>query len=382
MSQQDPTYLVVACEASADLHGAAVVRALRAREPGARFVGVGGAACAAAGVEIVGHARELGLLGLGDVLLALPRVWRIFRRTLQASRRPGIRAALLIDGPEFNLRLAPRLSHAGVPVVYFISPKLWASRPQRIEQIRRFVRRMLVIFPFEVGYYQQRGIAVEYVGNPVVQQLPSGLTRAAARAALGVGPEERMVAMLPGSRLGEITRIAPELGLAARLLQRDGPARVLVPCAPTVERARLIAALGADAPVQVLDGRSQEVLVAADAAVVAAGTATLEAALLDVPATIVYRVSWLSRWFYRMVLRTPFISLINILCEREVVREMWREPWSAQDVVREVHRLLAGSTRDEIRQGYAHIRRLLGQHDTAARVADALLQESRPPAPR
>ncbi|MBW2257794.1 MAG: lipid-A-disaccharide synthase, partial [Deltaproteobacteria bacterium] len=280
MTDSAPTFLLTACEASADQHGARVIEAVRARLPRARFVGVGGDACAAAGAELIAHARELGLMGFSDVLFALHRVLRIMRRVVRTAREQSVQAALLIDAPDFNLRVARRLQPSGVPVVYFISPKLWATRPGRAALVRRFVKRMLVIFPFEVDFYRARGVEAEYVGNPVVEQMADRYDRAVARSQLGLDAETRVVAMLPGSRRGEIARIGPDLGAAARQLRGEDGVRILVPRAPTVERSLLEASLDADA-VEIVEGQAREVLAAADAAVIAAGTATLEAVLVD-----------------------------------------------------------------------------------------------------
>jgi len=375
-----PVFLVVACEASADQHGSRVVEAVRARMPQARFVGIGGDHCQAAGVELVGHARDLGLMGFSDVLLALPRVLRIMAAARTAAQQHQVKAALLIDSPDFNLRLARRLRAADVPVIYFISPKLWATRPGRVKQVRRFVKRMLVIFPFEVEYYRQRGVNAEYVGNPTVEQMTDRYDRESARALLGLRPDEKVVALLPGSRRGEIQRIAHDLGAAAKLLGKDLPLRFLAPRAPTIDRELLVAAFGADAPIEIIDGKAREVLAAADAAVVAAGTATLEAALVHVPTVMVYRVSALSWLIYRLILRIPSISLINIIAERPVITELWQQRLTPAAVATEVKRLLAGADRAAMLQAYTDIRGELGRHETAARVASVLIEEALAPA--
>lgn len=370
------TFLVVACEASADQHGARVIEAVRARHPDARFVGIGGDQCGKAGVSLVAHARDLGFMGFTDVLFALPRVLGIMRRVFKAARDHHAQAALLIDAPDFNLRLAAKLHRAGIPVVYFISPKLWATRPKRAEIVRRFVKRMLVIFPFEVALYQARGVTAEYVGNPTVEQMAMRLTREEARCVLHIDPAERVVAMLPGSRRGEIARIAPNMAHAARLLSASCKVRILVPCAPTINREQLAGIFG-DAPVEIVDGRACEVLSAADVAVVAAGTATLEASLCGVSVVTVYRVSWLSWWIYRFLLRISSISLINIIVGREVVTEFLQDAFTGPAVAMELQRLLHGAGRDAMLAAYEEIRTTLGHHNTAANVATILMQEAK-----
>ncbi len=370
------TFLVVACEASADQHGARVIEAVRALHPDARFVGIGGDQCGKAGVSLVAHARDLGFMGFTDVLFALPRVLGIMRRVFKVAREQHAQAALLIDAPDFNLRLAAKLHGAGIPVVYFISPKLWATRPRRSEIVRRFVKRMLVIFPFEVAHYRSLGVDAEYVGNPTVEQMAVRTTREQARQVLHIGPDERVVAMLPGSRHGEVTRIAPNMAHAARLLAARTKVRILVPCAPTIDREHLARIFG-DAPVEIVDGRACEVLSAADVAVVAAGTATLEASLCNVSVVMVYRVSLLSWWIYRLLLRIRSISLINIIAGREVVTEFLQDAFTGPALASELQRLLQGAGRDEMLAAYEEIRATLGRHDTATRVATVLMQEAK-----
>ena len=375
-STKAPTFLLVATEASADLHGARVMKALRARMPAARFVGIGGEACAAEGAELIAAARELSVMGFSDVLFALPRILGIMRRLYRLAQSENISSALLIDAPDFNLRVARKLSAFSIPVVYFISPKLWATRAGRIEQIRRYVQRMLVIFPFEVAYYAERGIHVEYVGNPLVEQMADRYDRASSRSLLGLDSKTRVVAMLPGSRGGEIDRLGPALGQAARRLAKQDKVKVMIPRATTISRERLVAALGGEEDLHIVDGQAREVMAAADAAVVAAGTATLEAAMVDVPTLMVYKVSWFSAIIYRLILKIKHISLINIIAQRGVISERWQEAVVPDNIVTATRNLLRGEGRDAMLKAYQEIRKQLGRSDTAARVASVLIESA------
>lgn len=371
-----PTFLLVAAEASADLHAARVIKALRARIPKARFVGIGGEACAAEGAELIAEAKELSVMGFSDVLFALPRILGIMRRLYRLAQEEDISAALLIDAPDFNLRVARKLNTFSIPVVYFISPKLWATRAGRIELVRRHVQHMLVIFPFEVAYYAEKGIHVEYVGNPLVEQMADRYDRASSRSLLGLDPDTRVVAMLPGSRGGEIDRLGPALGQAARELAQQDKVRVMIPRAPTISRERLVNALGGEEHLQIVDGQAREIMAAADAAVVAAGTATLEAALVNVPTLMVYKVSWFSALIYRMILKIKHISLINIIAQRGVVKELWQEAVTRDNIIQATRSLLQGEGRETMLKAYQEIRDQLGRVDTAASVASVLIESS------
>ena len=289
--------LIVAGEASADLHGARVMSALAARRSDVHVFGVGGAAMRAAGLDAVVRAEELSVAGLTEVLLALPRILGILRMLarLAAERRPAV--AILIDMPDFNLRLAKRLKALGIPVVYYISPQLWAWRPKRVAQIRAHVDRMLVILPFEEEFYRRHEVPAEFVGHPLVEELPPPRERQAARTDLGfVGTRGPVIALLPGSRKQEIARHLPLMLAALQLLRQTIPtAQALIPIASTIPRA-LVEAMVARSGVEVtlLDGHATEVLSAADVAVVCSGTATLQTALLLRPMVVVYRVSALT----------------------------------------------------------------------------------------
>lgn len=372
-----PVFLLVAAEASADLHGARVIEALRARIPEARFIGIGGDACARAGAELIAEARSLSVMGFSDVLFALPRILGIMRRLLKVASSQHIDAALLIDAPDFNLRVARKLHALDIPVTYFISPKLWATREGRVAQVRRYVNRMLVIFPFEVDYYAARGVQAEYVGNPVVEQMADRYDRASSRALLGISPEAKVVAMLPGSRGGEIDRLAPALGQAAQTLHASDGVSVYIPRAPTIQRERLVSALGGENNIQLVDGHARELLAAADAAVVAAGTATLEAAMVGVPTLMVYKVSWFSALIYRLILRIGHLSLINIIAQRPVIQELWQNAVQSPAIVAATRTLLQGQGREDMLAAYTEIRSQLGRRDTAARVASVLIEEAK-----
>ncbi len=375
--------LVVAVEASADLHGAAVLRELRALRPGLRAFGGGGALLRAEGCETLVRAEDLSVMGIAEVVPALPRIFRALRTLRRAAEARRPRVALLIDSPDFNLRLARKLRRLGIRVAYFIGPSVWAWRTYRVRQIARDVTRMLVILPFEAEFYARHGVKAVYVGNPLADGLrprlpsptiatatsaptptptstptstptPTPTSRPDLRRALGLAPGRPVLALLPGSRRQEIRRIWPALLAAARLLRERMPdLQLVVPVAPTVQRDWL----RTDLPVTFVEGRAPEVLGAADAAVVASGTATLEAALAQVPTVVVYRLSWLSWIVGRLLVRVPFVSLVNLLAGRRLVPELLQRDCTGARIAESAAPLLhPGEGREAQLEGMRRIR--------------------------
>lgn len=389
-----PALLVVAVEASGDLHAAAVLRELNLLRPGVRAFGAAGPLLRAEGCEALVRAETLGVMGIAEVLPALPRLWRAFRTLLAASRERAPRAALLVDSPDFNLRLAKRLKAGGLRVVYFIGPSVWAWRTYRVRQIARDVFRMLVILPFEEAFYSAHGARATYVGNPLVDRLLLPATsangsaarppldasaRTALRASLGLDPARPVLALLPGSRRQELQRLwRPLLEAGRRLLAEYPGLQLIVPIAPSVDQAKLeaeAAALGL-APLLVT-GRTADVLASADAAAVASGTATLEAALEGTPLVVVYRTSWLTWLVGRLLVRVKFVSLVNLLAGRALVPELLQRACTPERIAAGLRPLLDGGPRrqDQLR-GFEGLRQLLappGAAHAARRAAQELL---------
>ena len=372
--------LVVAVEASADLHGAAVLRELQALRPGLRAFGAGGPRMRALGFEALVRAEDLSVMGVAEVIPALPRILESMDALRDAARERRPRAALLIDSPDFNLRMARQLRELKIPVAYFIGPSVWAWRTYRVRQIARDVSRMLVILPFEEKFYAQHGVAATYVGNPLADDLmvlpPSGaLERGqSARAALHLDPARPVLALLPGSRLQEIHRLWPPMLAAGRALRATRPdLQLVVPVAPTIDRALLHAA-----DVVFLDGRAPELLAAADLAIVASGTATLEAALAQTPLVVVYRTSWLTWLVGRLLVRVRFVSLVNLLVGRALVPELLQTECTPERIAAAAAPLLAhGPERAAQLEGLRELRALIapkGAPHAARQAAKEVLQ--------
>jgi lipid-A-disaccharide synthase len=368
--------LVSALEASADLHAAAVLRELRKIRPEVRAFGAGGPRLRAEGLEALVRAEDHSVMGIAEVLPALPRLLEAMDALEEAARQRAPAAALLVDSPDFNLRLAKRLRRQRVPVAYFIGPSVWAWRTYRVRQIARDVARMLVILPFEAAFYARHGVAATYVGNPLVDGVSAAPSRDEARERIFGTREVRALALLPGSRLQELHRLWPRMLAAGRELQaRFAGLRLLVPVAPTIDRALLGYApdvdFVADAPLA---------LQAADAAIVTSGTATLEAAIAGTPLVAVYRTSALSFLVGRLLVRVPHISLPNLLAGRAVVPELLQSDCTAARMAAEAGKLLeAGPERTTQIEGLRKVREELlpagakGAARTAAEQIAALL---------
>ena len=387
--------LVVAVEASADLHGAAVLRELKALAPDLTFFGSAGPLMRAEGCEALVRAETLGVMGLVEVLPAIPRLLAALKTLATAAEQRKPQGALLIDSPDFNLRLAKKLKRLRIPAAYFIGPSVWAWRTYRVKQIARDVRRMLVILPFEQAFYAQHHVAATYVGNPLGDRLAlrpdrlaqnqgnaleiDSLARSERKRFLGLDSIKPVLALLPGSRRQEIQKHwRPMLEAAALLLKKDPNLQLAVPVAPTIDRETLqTVATDLQMPVTFLAGRAPELLSACDAAVVASGTATLEAALQLCPMVVVYRMSWLSYFIARLLVRVKFIALPNLLAQRALVPELIQGNCNAKEIAMRIGHLLENyEERNQMREGLRVLRdevAPVGAPNVARSVAKELL---------
>ena len=368
--------LVVAGEASGDLHASDVLRELRRRAPGLHAFGMGGERLAGVGLERLFDAHEISVMGFAEVWPRLPRIWRVYRALVEAARVRRPAAALLVDVPDFNLRLARRLKALGIPVVFYVSPTVWAWRRYRVRQIARNVDRMLCILPFEEDFYRAHGIRARYVGSPVAEQVPAPAEPEVFRRALGLDPDRPTLAVLPGSRPSELQRLLPPLVESAALLAKEQPRlQIVVPVAPGIRAEGVEQAFSAAGLQPLLvAGRAAEVVGAADVAVVASGTATLETALMLRPMVVVYRMSALSWVVGRLLVKVAFVSLVNLLSGRRLVPELLQGALRPQAVAEEVRRLWApGAAREAQLEGFRSLRAQLGSGPTASHVADEVL---------
>ncbi len=328
---------VVAGESSGDLLGAHFITALRQARPSLTAAGIAGPRLVESGVKAIYSSDRLAVNGYVEVLRHLPELLWIRARMTRYFLLQRPRVFVGIDAPDFNFTLEARLKAAGIPTVHFVSPSIWAWRPERIHRIKQAVSHMLVVFPFEEAIYRDAGIPVSYVGHPLADVIPLDPDAAAARAALGLnsGP---ILALLPGSRLSEVKRHARLMLDAARLVhQRHGDAQFVLPAANSAAARIVRAALhGANLPVRVLDGQSHTALAACDVALVASGTATLETALFKKPMVITYRVPALTARMMRKKALLPWIGLPNILARDWIVPERVQEAATAQNLAADV----------------------------------------------
>ena len=366
-----PAIMIVAGEASGDLHGATLARGLRAVAPACTLYGMGGRHMAAAGVDLIEDVTAAAAVGGTEALGRLPRFLRAFRTLVAtaATRHPD--AVVLIDFPEFNLRLARKIRAAGVPVVYFIPPQIWAWRAGRVDAIRRRVSLVLTAFPFEAPIYQRAGVPCEFVGHPVLDALASAPSRADARRQLALDATSCVVGLLPGSRREEVERILPLMRASIERVAAAVPGvRFVLGLAPTVDRVGVARALAGGPAVDVVPGGAHPVMRAADALIVASGTATLEAAVLGTPMVVVYRLSRLSEAMGRWLVRIPWISLANIVLGRAVVPELYQSTATPDNVATETLRLLQDADAHEAqREAFADLARQLGEPGVGERAA-------------
>ncbi len=369
--------LIVAGEASADLHAARALLELRALRPGLQAFGVGGPALRAAGMEVLYPAEEISVMGLVEVLPRLPRILAILKGLARAAeaRRPVV--ALLVDLPDFNLRLAAKLKALGIRVVYYISPTIWAWRPGRAFTIARLVDRMLCILPFEPEAYRGSGVDARFVGHPFAER-PLPAPPRAYREALGLPLDRTVIGLVPGSRPGEIGRLLPPMLEAAELLLANHPdAAFVLPVAPTLDRALLAPHLAAHPglDVRLVDGRTEEVVGASDGSLVKSGTSALEAGLMHRPMVVTYKVSWLTYFIGKLLVKVAHYSLVNLLVGREVVRELIQGAATGRRLAEELERVLAeGPARTAQLAGLLEVRATLGTPGAPERVARQIVE--------
>jgi lipid-A-disaccharide synthase len=359
--------LLVAAENSAETYAVQVLKEFAAGGGGFHFWGVGGDRLAACGFENVVHNRSLAVVGIVEVASHLLRIRRVMNRVYRLALERKADAALLIDYPDFNLRLARRLSRAGIPVFYYVSPTVWAWRYGRVRQIRRWVRRLFVIFPFEVPIYEREKVAFTYVGHPLLPEVKVEEDREEFRRRQGVGERDVLLALLPGSRESEVRMLLPGIMGAVRRLKKEFPLKVFLQKAQNISPASLA---GIDAGVRILEQeRGFDLLNAADAVITTCGTSNLEAALLGVPFVAVYRVHRLTYLLGRRFVRIGLYSIVNILAGQQVAAELIQRDCRADRIYEETRKILADAgLRERMRLEFRRIAASLRQEERPAAI--------------
>jgi lipid-A-disaccharide synthase len=370
-----PTVLISAGEASSDMYAARLATALRERT-GARFFGMGGPRMAEAGVELVADYHEVAVVGIIEALHKIPSVVHVQRQLAREAARRRAALAILVDSPGTHMGVARRLKRTGTPVGYFIGPQVWAWRAGRVSVIKRLVTRMVVIFPFEEKIYRDAGVPVDFVGHPLADVVRPAMTRAEFAARHGLDAQQPIVALLPGSRRNEIAQNYPRVLEACAQLARErkqaGGVQFVHVVAPGLATDGF--ALDGSHPglaIKHIEGAAYDALAAADCAIVASGTATIEAALLGTPMVVIYRVAPLTAFILRRLVRTPFFSMVNLVAGRRVVPELIQDDFSPSAVAAEVRRLLdSPAARAEMKEGLSEVRGRLGSGGAIERAAD------------
>ena len=372
------TVLLSVGDASGDVYASDLVRELRARLPDARFVGFGGAEMEKAGVELVVHQRDVAVSGLFELLPDLHRIVSAWGKMVRALHELRPDLVVLVDSSGFNLPFARRARQLGCPTLYYVSPQVWAWRTGRIRKLARWVNQLAVIFPFEPQIYAGAHVPVEYVGHPLVERLRSaaGVDRDRARRELALPVDARIVALLPGSRSSELRHQLPlQLEVARVLHARDPRIHFVMPRAASLSREALEAGIReAQLPslfqIDVLDGRSQLALRAADVALLKPGTSTLEAALLDCPLVVAARTNRLTAWLLRRLVRVNSLTMPNLIAGEPIVPEFLQDDAQPEAIAEAVLALLEGPARDAQRARLAVVRQMLAKGGAAVRAAE------------
>ncbi|MCX5864878.1 MAG: lipid-A-disaccharide synthase [Deltaproteobacteria bacterium] len=374
--------MIVAGEASGDMHGAKLVAAMREQAADLAVCGIGGPALAAQGVEILYDSSQLAVVGIVEVISH----FRFIREAMQALKKrlqeQPPQLLILIDYPDFNLILAKKAKRLGIPVFYYISPQVWAWRSGRVKTIKKRVDRMAVILPFEKDFYQKLGMAVEYVGHPLMDTVRAARPRTEFLQSLGIAQDSQVIGILPGSRRREIAGMLPIFLAAARLMRAQLVKPVfLLPLAPTLSENDLLAHGLAEAGVEVRVIRENryELMAACDAVMAASGTVSLELAILDVPMVISYRVSPLTYFLGRRLIKVQYASLVNLVAGREVVPELLQDEAVPEKIAAATVRLVANQAeRAAMLEGLSEVRERLGGEGASVKAARLALETISP----
>jgi lipid-A-disaccharide synthase len=370
-----PTQILLSAgEASGDMYAARLAAELK-KHADIEIFGMGGALMRASGVEVITDYSEVNVLGITEILSHLPQLRRAMQSLVSAahSRKPSL--AILTDFPGFHLRLSRKLKPLGAKNVYYICPQFWAWRPWRANLVRRRFALALCIFPFEEKFFGDAGVPVKFIGHPLVGEVHSSFSRDQFEQKHGLDSAKKTVTILPGSRWGEITRHLPTLLKSIHEMDRQmsGSCNFVLALSAGTELARVKALIPAETRLTIVQGETYDALAAADAAIICSGTATVEAALLDVPMIVVYRVSKLTALLAKPLIRAQYFGMVNLIAEREVAPELIQEDFQPQKVAEEIRNLLEPARSAQARADLAEVRRKLGPPGAVQRAAQAIL---------
>ncbi len=363
--------MIIAGEASGDLYGAGLVRSLKKRIPELKVSGMGGDRMRTAGVEILTDIKEVSVVGITEVISNLGRIKKALSllKNRLAKERPD--ALILIDFPDFNLRLAKKAKALGIPVIYYISPQVWAWRSDRVKKIARLVDKMLVAFPFEVDIYRRAGLDCELVGHPILDEPVLKLNKEEGRKRYNLDPERPVVALLPGSRKREVNVLLPVMLDALKILKSD--VQAIIPVAHTVDFLR-VEEMVKGRKVTLVKEKATEILSLADAAIITSGTATLQGAISGVPMVVIYRVSPITYLLAKILVKVKNIAIVNIIAGRDVVPELTQSDVTPEKIAGVIRKILDDPLyRDNMKRDLLGVREKLGKPGASDRAAEAVI---------
>jgi lipid-A-disaccharide synthase len=367
--------LIIAAEASSSLYAQRLLESWKAEGREIEAFGIGSRSMERLDFECLGRSEELAVVGLSEVIKHLPVIRKVFNSLLEQASVRKPKFALLLDYPDFNLRLAKQLKKRGITVIYYISPQVWAWRTGRVKTIRKWVDHMLVLFPFEETFYRKHNVKVDFVGHPLLDELPQVQMNAEKlrfeRSRFGLGDKDIVLGLMPGSRNSEIEHhLATQIRATEILAQRLPNLRTVLMVAPTLEREKFGEALAASsASIQIIKEDPLDMIALADVVLVASGTATLMVGLMEKPMVIMYRMTAITAWFAkRLVTKTKFFGLVNLVMNRLIVPELFQEDANPTRLADELQRLALGPARETALHDLAGVRAALGSRGATARV--------------
>ena len=376
MNKEEPHFLIIAGEASGDLHGAKLVQALLDVYPKARFTGMGGERMRDAGVNTLFGIERMGAVGLVEIFSDLGHYFGVYRALMKEIASLKYTAVILIDYPTLNLRLAKHSRKHSCPVYYFISPQIWAWRKGRIKDIRKSVHKMFVVLPFEEKMYQEAGVDAEFLGHPFIDVVHPTRTRGDNLEKFALDSHKKIVGLLPGSRMNEITSLLDEMLLAAEKVKREmGECQFLLSVADTIDPVLIQKKLGSNPlDIKILKGETYNVMNTCDALIIASGSATLEAGIIGCPMVIIYKLNPLTYWLALMLINTPYYGLVNIVAGESVVPELIQSKANAENIAAEILKFLKNPEYcQEVQNRLLLVRKNLGRPGVMKAVAASMV---------
>ena len=368
--------LMVAGEASGDLHGSHLVKEMLSLDPTLQFYGVGGKKMKNEGVELIADSKEMAVVGITEVLLKLKRIYQIYRKLKNSLTSNSPSLVILIDYPDFNLRFAREAKKKNIPIVYYISPQVWAWRKGRIKKIGRLIKKMIVIFPFEKKIYEEAQIDVDFVGHPLLDAIRSQFSREEAFQQFSLSSGVTTIGLLPGSRMNEVKRHLPPMIKAIPLISKQiNPVQFIIPVAPGLDLGEVQNLVGSKREnIRVVENNIYDVMRISDVVIVASGTATMEAAIMGAPMIVVYRVSPLTYLLGKMLIKVKNIGMVNIIAGKTVVPELIQKDVTPEKITSAVVQILENpSKQEEIKKELNSLKEKIGKSGASFRAAQIII---------